>query len=397
MNKKTVFEIFAAYVAMVVAFCAMSVLAWMIPHEYTDDNIRESLTILSEEGRFPLTGGVLLWGKDNISDGTMYNIAVSGYDMTPIEAAIREPRTYEGDEYTHAAEYGLRTLDTQNGSVARIDYGRYWNGYQLPLRLWSMLLSIKGMRILNSIVLWGLLLITSVWLYRRYGRTVGICWFVAFVLVGFPAVPLSLQYTSNYYVMFISVLLMLWRPKLMESLVSFFIIGGCTSFFDLMSTPMITISLPLAVVVMANHGKTTYQKLFELMISWGAGYAAIWSTKWAITSISAKTDTIDLVFQGAYTIFNFLPEGIYYKYFAVTVGLLSMALIGFVTIYVLGRSRMNKRYATQLLCVGIVPYVWYIILLGHTCHHIFFAYRALTVTALCGLLILFTRKSVEYE
>ncbi len=382
MDKKTIFGIFAAYVVMVVAFCAMSMSAWMIPHEYTDDNIRESLTVLSEEGRFPLTGGVLLWGKDNISDGTMYNIAVSGYDMTPIEAAIKAPWTYENGSFIHTAEYGLMSMNTQDGSVYRTEYSRYWHGYQFPLRLWSTILSIKGMRVLNSIALWGLLIATAIWLYRRYGKIVGFCWFIAFVVVGFPAVPLSLQYTACYYITFAAVLVMLWRRSLMDSPILFFIIGGCTSFLDLLTVPIMTIGIPLSIVVLSGRGSMQPYRLFVLLLAWGMGFGGIWMTKWLIGM--AVYGLYDITGGGSHTIVNFLPAGFMHKYFGVTVCMLSLILALTVGTYLYMRKRVeNKPLLNQLFYVSLLPFLWDLFFIGHTTAHIWFVYRNLTITAFC--------------
>lgn len=400
MKTKSILAIVVAYAIMIVAFCAMCILACMVPHHLTDEHIRESMEILEDEGRFPLTCGVLLWGKDNITDGTMFNIAVSGYDMNPVQEAILNPWTYENDSSKHTAYYGLKTLNTQDGTVPRVEYSRYWHGYQLPLRLWSTIFSIHGIRVVNTVILWSLLLITTTMIWTRFGKFVGIGWPLVLLVVGFPAVPLSIQYTTCFYIMFISAIVFLKWPKLLDNLVAYFVIGGLTSFFDYLTTPVLTITIPLIIILLYKRGAISYKRILLVLFIWGLGYGAIWSTKWLI-SLWLGVDDIEFALNGLsgngyYTftaLFNWTEP---HKYQNLTIGLLLSAFLITSCIYLYRRKKTQYvAFADKLFVVSLIPFGWYIVFLGHSIVHIFFTYRSLIPTAFCCWLLLSLNKIDE--
>lgn len=385
-------EYLISYVAMILTFLMLNVVVCCVSHKYIDGNLRESLCTLSEEGRFPWLWGNVLWAKDNVSDGTMYNIAVSGYGMNPLEEAIINPRTMKNsEEEINPADFGLMAIDTKDDSVDRYPYGRYWNGYQVPLRVASLFFDIRGMRIVNSIILWLLLFYTTMLLYRRFNICVSAGWFVSFILMGFIAVPLSLQYIGCFYILFGTVILMLHKPELMRNYLFYFIVGGVTSYIDLLTVPLLTISIPLVIIVLCNS-QVSYKRLIVTIVSWFAGYSSIWITKWVLYIMLVGEDSISGIVDSceAHTIIPFLPEGIGHKYFWITCGLLGIVLISDLIVYVTKRVKSTR--VNQLFCISIMPFVWYVFFLGHTVVHIWFVYRNLVVTIFCCWLIMFYNK-----
>lgn len=383
----------AAYFVMVICFVTISVAVCLIPHSYIDNNIRQSLTTLSEEGRFPWTCGFVLWGRDNITDGSMYNVAVSGYDMNPVEEMIINPWTYQGTDKMHTADFALMTMDTRDGSIERQSYGRYWHGYQVPLRISSIFLTIKGQRIFHSVVLWSLLLLTTFLLYRRFGKYAAFGWITCFLILGFPVVPLSMQYVACYYIVFLSVTLMLLRPGLNNNNLFFFIIGGVTSYMDYMTVPLITLGVPLAVSIISqtsDKGKDMLSKI----LSWCLGYGGIWVTKWLIQYAYMGPDALNKVIGASefHTIFSFLPEGINHKYFAITCGMLLLALILTLIISIFSYRKNRSMKLRELIILALIPFCWYFVLLGHNVNHIWFTYRTLTITFLCCWFMILNNK-----
>ncbi len=76
--------------------------------------------------------------------------------------------------------------------------------------------------------------------------------------VCFFIVPSSLQYTGVFALTLLSVILVNLLYKMnKENLYSylFFIMGGCTTFFDLLTSPLITLGIPLIIVVLLKNKK----------------------------------------------------------------------------------------------------------------------------------------------
>jgi len=393
MKRRTVIYLIYTYMLMILCFNCMSVAICCIPHKYFDENIRTSLQTLSEEGRFPWTMGNILWGKDNITDGSMYNIAISGYAMNPIEEAINNPWSYPAtDKKVHTADCGLKAMKFKNDIVERHSYGRYWHGYQVPLRITSIFFSIKGQRIFHSIVLWSCFLMLTFLLYKRMGLYASMGWFLSLLVVGFPAVPLSLQYVACYYIMFGTVFIMLFKTKWINSPILFFIVGGFTSYMDYLTVPLITLCIPLVFSVLFDNEEKKLSKLATLALMWGIGYFGIWSAKWLIQYAYMGSEAVNQVIYAGegHTIIPFLPKGIAHKYFWITCILLTAALLYEIIIFILVKNKTNR--IKQLFIISLIPFVWYIIFLGHNVCHIWFTYRSLTTTFYCSWLIMFYNK-----
>lgn len=370
----------------------MSILACIIPHRYIDTNIRESMEILNSEGRFPMIKNIPLYGKDNITDGSMYNIAISGYDMSYFEEAIMNPWSYSYNDKIHTAEYGLRTLNTQNGTIERQSYGRYWHGYQVPLRILSIFFNIREQRIFHCILLWSIFLLLTYVIYLKLGKFVSIGWFLTLLICGFPVVPLSLQYIGCYYITFISVFIILLKPKFSSNFILFFIIGGLTSYIDFLTVPLITLCIPAIFSCLLNNKNLTWRCLFLIIIFWGLGYVSIWASKWIIQFLYLGNDALNMVIHAgeAHTIIPFLPAGINHKYFLITCELLSIVLLVDISIYLSKKNKTSQ--VKKLFFISIIPFVWYFVFLGHNVCHIWFTYRSLTTTIYCCWLILFSKK-----
>ncbi len=390
--KYSISKYIVSYIFMTVIFTVMSVLACCIPHRLIDDNIRNSMIQLSEEGRFPWTFGNILWARDNVTDGTMYNIAVSGYKMNSISEALINPRTYNGDKKSHPADLGIIALNKGNDTVERISYGRYWHGYQVPLRITSIFLSIKGQRIFHSIVLWFIFIGLTWLIWKKFNLTVAAGWFISLLIIGFPAVPLSMQYVACYYIMFSTVLLILLKPSLQNNPIFFFITGGITAYMDFLTVPLITICIPLIFIVISNSDISN-KKILHILSSWFIGYAAIWATKWILQSCYAGNDEalLDAVIASeAHTIIPFLPNGINHKFFIIACSLLGLFFITDLAIYLLKKNKSQQ--IKQIFFISLIPFVWYFFMLGHSVCHIWFTYRNLTATALCCWIIIFSNK-----
>ncbi len=395
--KKQILKVFIAYVVMVGVFLGLNVLVSMIPHRLTDDNIRTSLQIISEEGRFPTLAGNPLWAKENVTDGTMYNMLVSDYGLSPLQEALTTPRTLDHEiDSVNPADFGLMALATQDGTVARRGYGRYWHGWQVPLRVLSMGLTIKGIRILNYVLL-SLLLLGSAWLIRwRFGVRTAAGWLVAMFLAGFVAVPVSMQYVACFYIAMVAVAAACLRLSLARSVLFYFIIGGLTSYFDLITAPLITLCLPLAVAILCKP-ELRGRQFLALSGAWGAGYLGIWATKLLLMSLfSANNGFSEAAGAGVhYTIIPFLPEGVHHKYFVVTCLMLGAALVATVAIFALKKPHTSRR--KMLFAVALIPFVWYVLFLGHNVIHLFFTYRNLLATFFCCWLILFPTQYFPYS
>src|SRR5699024_5922954 len=84
----------------------------------------------------------------------------------------------------------------------------------------------------------------------------------------FIIVPMSLQFSSMFYIMFISmIVLLLYHEKIEENnleLYIFFVIGSITSFLDLLTVPLISLGIPLTTYMLLIQNKENKKSTIQL-------------------------------------------------------------------------------------------------------------------------------------
>lgn len=164
-----------------------------------------------------------------------------------------------------------------------------------------------------------------------------------------------------------------------------FTIGGLTSYFDLMSAPVMTYLYSVIFMLILSKEnkrcKQTFTFLVKTGISWLAGYIAVWIIQWGLSSIVLNEN----IFLNAVNemsrmvdgkILEWLPEGKMERILA-AIGLnkgvlLTSYLINdnffIITLIMTGilfwmiRKDREKLYTYfMLLIVGIIPFGWFVV------------------------------------
>ena len=75
-----------------------------------------------------------------------------------------------------------------------------------------------------------------------------------------------------------------------------FISGALTAYFDFLTTPLVSILLPMLIYTAVNHDETTLKneiiRIIKNCIAWGVGYLGVWATKWLIADILYNMEII---------------------------------------------------------------------------------------------------------
>ena len=180
---------------------------------------------------------------------------------------------------------------------------------------------------------------------------------------------------------------------------TFFIIGGITSYLDFLTTPQLTLGLPLIVYMLTKHPKDTWKIVIAISIAWALGYGLLWASKWMIGYLLTGNNILADAMQSAElrtsnqykgmemtipNILNFIWINIKAK------GLLPLLYAGIIGILlclgiylkILKSKHTFKEYSWLLLIALIVP-IWFLVLRNHSIQHGWFTWRA-------GLLSLFS-------
>ncbi|RDU22162.1 hypothetical protein DWV06_16665 [Anaerosacchariphilus polymeriproducens] len=289
------------------------------------------------------------------------------------------------------------------------NYARYWHGYHTLTRILLVFFNILQIRYLLMMVFYLLFGITCILLYKRF-KLAGTIPFILSMISIYPnTVNTSLQFSSVFLLtlIFTDIILIFYEKINLKKLLLFYIFGSITNFFDLLTTPLLTLGIPLLFVLLLSETQLK-NKLFtilKLSISWAAGYGFTWIGKWlfgslilqknvfteAIESIFIRTNgtetySLDRKFTYLANWQNIIPP-FSLKYVLVLFLLLGIALCVLCKKYAATRKVMLQ--ILPLLIVGVYPFIWYYVLGNHSQVHHFFTYRTQLIFSLAVLLFFF--------
>ena len=149
-----------------------------------------------------------------------------------------------------------------------------------------------------------------------------------------------------------------------------------------------------------------WKKLVPPVVSWGAGYACMWFTKWITASIVLGESVIPYVkenleerisgyvglekwdfLKGALTknITALLPWN--FGGFGVFIGFVMILAVLYLC-YVYKKKTVRRTVIFIYAAIAVIPFVRYLVLHNHAYLHYFFTFRTLIVTVLAVTLIM---------
>lgn len=223
-------------------------------------------------------------------------------------------------------------------------------------------------------------------------------------------IPLCLQYTTVFFPLLIGLIVLLrkheWFLNNNRLIIYFLIMGIVTSYFDLLTYPLVTWGIPLLLVLaMSSSSEVSFSKLCMFSSSWLFGYARMWIGKWILGSIVLKKNLFadgleNLIFRTSHVspdkitpinIFYNLGEHLY-KY--ANIVYIALILLIFVPLVIaVYRNRKNIKWKTCLqnngiyLLICLAPVVWYQIALNHSVHP--YTFRILWISVLSSIMFLY--------
>ena len=405
------------YVLLVATFVLALTAVYALPQQSIPSHLTESVAQLRAETPFPLvrTRAYML---DDYTDALMLDTTFRQASDSPLFAAMASTKELSASGSTVDA-----LAQTATGVRSKPShYSYYWSGYQVVLRPLVILFNYAQIRLINLI---ALLLLSGLVLFVL-GAVIGwkgVASFAAALLAcGFFIVPLSLQYSNMTYLMLLSMLAVLFALKRRSferfDWEIFFVVGMLAAFFDLLTAPLLTLGIPLAIALIARSKSSSRSRLqFQLAYAatasglWGLGYVTSWGAKWVIGQAALREDVwgsaVKQIFfraglsdQGASrgqaifaTFFQLFPMSLAGS---LRVGeALGMSVLAVLAIVVLGFLVLRRAHPTldrdaAVLLVIPLPYLWYLVASNHSLAHMAFTYRiqaiavfALFYVALC--------------
>lgn len=401
-------KIVLSYFFLLGFFLISLFLACLIPSSFLSKNIGRSVETLKKEGIYPSIG--ISWRKvtlDNFTDSLMLNTAYSVDSRQPLRSSLVNIR-HDGDEDGLNQVTNLEKLYL-HGKVHAEGYERYWHGYLIILRPLLIFFSYGQIRMIITFLLISAFCLLVYLSWKNFGKQVAIPLIFGFVAVDFFYIGRSMQFSGVFLIGLIgSIYLLLKDKKIKNPYMIFFVVGGLTSFFDLLTAPLV--SLGILLVVSSYLKKDSPKKILWNAFFWFAGYLSLWFSKWLIvqilfapgaipTALSVVThrtvNKADANFSRLNTIKLNLNQlrGYDKTNKIIILCLFIMGLVYSLAHFNFHPSKLKK--IIPLLIIGVLPYLWYLVAANHSYLHVWYTYRTQFVSVVCFFLIVaeFTSKS----
>ena len=395
------------YVSLIAIFIIAMVGTYMIPNKRINWHVSESLNQLKIEGVYQrLFFDTPAAQLDNFTDSWMLNLAVSADGKEPLKSAMKNPHrstlSYSKGEIDKVEDLeGVMT----NKDYEVKSYSRYWHGYLTILRPLLVLFSYTEIRYINMFVLGLLFIITNMLVKKKLGMGIMISFFASIMMTMFIIVPMSLQFSSLFYITFISMIILLYYDKQIKEhklgIYIFFIIGSITSFLDLLTAPVMTLGIPLVTYILLCQKNNEIKinpiintiEIIKMSIVWALGYGLTWATKWVVASIILKENVVsnalnqilartsDTSWDIALTAKAVIEknEDIIYTDFILKF-IPILIIFWLIGIIFYRKEKQEILNILPLFLIAIIPYAWYTVLKNHSYIHYWFTYRSLAVT-----------------
>lgn len=384
------------YIGITILFSTAIVASYLLPDYNIRGHIAESeKQIENEWDNKPLFAGVGA-SLDMHTDTLMLNIAYNKgtyNNQRALEKAFENSFYENNDTALTALKTNIETDQLNNH-----EYSRYWHGIQVILRPLLMHFNYLEIRYILMFILIVLLGITFAMIGKQLGMKYVIALATTMCLMYIAIIPMSIQYSSIFIITLISmiaIMLMYKKEKQKYMPITFFIIGAFATYFDLLTYPLVTLGLPLILAVLLEDklykekNKIVYliTYIIKLGVLWTIGYGLIFFTKWVIASIILKKDAITLAIEQLLFRVNGNEQypvkrlEVIKKNFEIFYNPIAKYIVIGITIiwgimFVLYRKPIkNFNILIPLLCISIVPYIWYIAFAGHSSIHCWFTYK----------------------
>ena len=445
--KNTLIQIIKYALVFIILICVYLVsliCSSLIPTKWIENNSKKS----SEE---IITYGTATDGEKEIirvgnkyvtvflfTDALMLNTAYSIDTSTPLASSMLARKNYipgqtqrvfmdlngdlgasdnykadNGDIYQVSEFYGLMHGENITDSF---EYARYWHGYLIFLRPLLVIMDYQGIRILMQVITIILMIVMLGLIAKKINWQIAVMFLIGFLSIDIFIATRAFNAICVFIIAIVSTIFILLKKDTEKNIaINFFVIGSVTSFIDLLTTPLVTLGIPIIIylLLIQKHGKNLKECLIELIkicLMWGIGYGLTWATKWilvqlmynrpiiqnALAQAQVRTATDKVTYLKVIkNIGDFLS---YEVIFANIMIMISYAII----MLIKNRNekidiKNNIGQSVPYLIVAMMPFAWYAVLKQHSMIHKFFTYRTLIITIIAVMVSVYKILEVKTQ
>lgn len=383
------------FVLLIVSYFVLCILSSMIPNERIKYFVKKSAIELDKEGCYP--NALLNTNQcqmDNFTDALILDQISSIDSKKPVASAMAVSRRSFDANMTHGLYESI-----QNDIDPQLNYSRYWHGTTFVFRPFFLFMEYSILRFF----LYAFSSLLLIFFAIKYSRKTNI-WKTLLLTISFLScygfvMQFSLQFFPVLAIALGSAILLCNDKNRINSNISlfFFIIGSITSFFDLLTTPLLTLGFPLLVWISLQPDEQTEIKkdivsIIKHSVSWFSGFALTWVAKWLLGTIVLGENIFRDAWQQSvyrldvedFTRWDAVSQNFGMLNFPLIIIALSLILIAIVVSF----NKKGWKKAVLFAIVGLFPYCWYFVLSNHSYLHWWFTYRGQITSVACCLLAL---------
>ena len=381
------------FAILIATYFALATLSCLLPDKSIKAHIADSAKKMVEEGLYPQA--IIRMKQcqmDNFTDALIMNQMYNIDRKHPITSAMKMIRSSEKGRDWDQPGLLLRKVNGEN--LEEQHYARYWHGSTFLFRPLFLVMDFLTLRHILFIVSSLLIVLLLCAYYPKAGLMKTIALALGFLLTYGFVMQFSMQFFPVLALTIIGSLLVVKRKQSDNSGLLFFVIGSMTCYFDLLTTPLLTLGIPMAVMLSLKREdefqfKDSIIEISKLTLLWGGGFAFTFLTKWALASLILGQN----IFADAYEVSLYRMEAEEFtRWDAVTKNfdMLNLWMIGIAALVLLlfaiiKRLKINYKKVVLFFIIGLMPYVWYLLLANHSYVHWWFAYRLQAITVVCLL------------
>ena len=411
----------AKSIGIILASAAVGFLLLMavyaLPSTTTRQHIVQSMDTIMTERDYPSPHKWSGLWRDNYTDFLMINHAAYAGDESLIQKAVNAYRTsavYQGEKVSLPSSTLLAIsydpeVAAENGiKYGQKEYSRYWHGYLLYLKPLLCIFTYDQLRVFNAVLQSLLLALALFLLYRRNAKGL----IIPFLLVWGLLIPAdtaaSLQYTDIYLIFVIGSIILLWRMEWFRNsnglYYLFLAMGIATSYFDLLTYPLLTYGIPMGIILYVNNSgsvKKDILRMAEFAVLWVIGYWGMWACKWALVSLFTDGDIRSIVsakITDWTSSTSDLGESITWfdtvkRLFGVLIPnpafLPAVLYAAFLIVFSAVKKRFDKRGLIMFGILAVAPLAWLAVISSHSYSHYWFTHKEL-ILFIYAILLMFT-------
>ena len=404
MLRSLAIKTLACWGILTILFCGLLVAAYAIPVSLVERNaVSSALTNVSDESAFGVGADPSRWAS---TPTVWVMLSMATHDDGGLLESAMAGAYYESEE-------GISDIGI--GERANRTYEWYWHGWLVVLKPLLVFFDYAAIKKVFAVVCVGLLVALCVSADRKLPRG-GYCLAVvaSFALTStFSAVEVLPFFFSVCIALLGSLVALRFAASgdersLGSMLLSFFILGALTTYFDFLVTPALTLLLPLAWFFLARVELGERVRTRALLVTgvalaafWCLGYGLLWLSKWALASLMLGINVFDLginqflfrsgaegyadnrtaVVASEWDGVKVAPyEAIRLNVAAVSPGFPESAFAVASALAMVGCALFGakRKGAALSLCLGVVwlaPYAWHAVLSNHSIIHYYFTCR----------------------